>query len=212
MESNNKIPANIKNVIDVPTAGILIKVGTKVPIILPIVFAAFSFPTTLPLPSKLSMENLTREGVTVPRRNRGKTNTIIQVTKPAIIRKLLSTLNINSADIKTIIYFPTTGIAPIHIAAIIILLYNLSGLGSLSATRPPYKFPSAIAIIIVPIIIVQTICEELKYGANSLLAPSSTAITDIPAKNSVMYRYILLFRIFLSKLISLLNYGSHLIS
>ena len=31
--------------------------------------------------------------------------------------------------------------------------------------------------------IVQTIWEELKYGASNLLAPNSTAITDIPAKN-----------------------------
>jgi len=41
------------------------------------------------------------------------------------------------------------------------------------------------AIIIVPMIIVHIICEEEKYGARSLLAPSSTAITDIPEKNSV---------------------------
>ena len=39
---------------------------------------------------------------------------------------------------------------------------------------------------IVPIMIVHTICEELKYGASSRLAPSSTAITLIPAKNSVI--------------------------
>lgn len=39
--------------------------------------------------------------------------------------------------------------------------------------------------------IVHTICEELKYGASSLLAPNSTAITDIPAKNSVKYKNIL---------------------
>ena len=49
--------------------------------------------------------------------------------------------------------------------------------------------------IMVPIMIVHTICDELKYGARSLLAPSSTAITDIPAKNSVMYKNILLFKI-----------------
>ena len=41
------------------------------------------------------------------------------------------------------------------------------------------------AIMIVPMMIVQTIWEELKYGARSLLAPNSTAITDMPAKNSV---------------------------
>ena len=43
--------------------------------------------------------------------------------------------------------------------------------------------------MIVPMMMVQTIWEELKYGAKSRLAPSSTAITDIPAKNSVKYRY-----------------------
>lgn len=42
---------------------------------------------------------------------------------------------------------------------------------------------------------VHTIWEELKYGANSLLAPSSTAMTDIPAKNSVRYKNSLFFKI-----------------
>ena len=48
--------------------------------------------------------------------------------------------------------------------------------------------PSAIAIMMVPMMIVHTICDELKYGASNRLAPSSTAITDIPAKNSVRYK------------------------
>lgn len=47
----------------------------------------------------------------------------------------------------------------------------------------------------VPITIVQTIWEELNYGASNLLAPSSTAITDIPEKNSVRYKKILLSNI-----------------
>ena len=46
--------------------------------------------------------------------------------------------------------------------------------------------------MITPIITVHTICDELKYGAMSLLAPSSTAITDIPEKNSVRYKKYLL--------------------
>ena len=50
----------------------------------------------------------------------------------------------------------------------------------------------AIAIIMTPMITVRTICDELKYGAMSLLAPSSTAMTDIPAKNSVRYKKYLL--------------------
>ena len=33
-----------------------------------------------------------------------------------------------------------------------------------------------------------TIWEELKYGAIRRLAPNSTAITDMPAKNSVAIR------------------------
>ena len=39
--------------------------------------------------------------------------------------------------------------------------------------------------MIVPMMMVQTIWEEEKYGASRRLAPSSTAITAIPAKNSV---------------------------
>lgn len=42
---------------------------------------------------------------------------------------------------------------------------------------------------------VHTICDELKYGASNLLAPNSTAITDIPAKNSVRYKNILFRKI-----------------
>ena len=102
----------------VPTAGMLIKVGTKVPIILPIVLKALSFPTTLPESSRLSTENLTREGVTVPKRNRGKTKIIMQAINAAIIRKLLLTARISTPEIPRIIYLPTTGIAAIHMAAI----------------------------------------------------------------------------------------------
>jgi len=49
--------------------------------------------------------------------------------------------------------------------------------------------------MMVPMTMVYTIWEELKYGARSLLAPSSTAITDIPAKNSVRYKNSLFFKI-----------------
>ena len=62
------------------------------------------------------------------------------------------------------------------------------------------------AIMMVPMMMVQTICEDEKYGANSLLAPSSTAITLIPAKNSVRYRYALFFRIFLFMLYPLVYF------
>ena len=41
MASKSNIPEKIKKVILVPTAGMLINVGTNVPMMLPIVFAAF---------------------------------------------------------------------------------------------------------------------------------------------------------------------------
>ena len=162
--------------------------GINVPMILPIVLKAPNVPTVFPLSFKLSTVYFTKDGVTVPSKNKGNTKITIQAAKPAKIRKLLFTLITNMAEIPRIIYFPTTGIAAIHNAAISSLIYSLSGFGSLSALLPPQIFPSAIAIIIVPIIIVQTICDELKYGASKRLAPSSTAITDIPAKNSVIYK------------------------
>ena len=46
----------------------------------------------------------------------------------------------------------------------------------------------AMAIMMVPIMTVQTICELEKYGASSLLAPSSMAMTDMPEKKLVRYR------------------------
>ncbi len=181
-ESTINIPAKIRNVIDVPTAGIVTNVGTNVPIMLPIVLNAPSVPTVLPLSSRLLTEYLANDGVTVPNKKSEKTNITIHAQNAAMIRKLLFTVKISSADIPSTIYLPATGIRAIHTAAMSILPYNLSGLGDLSALFPPYIFPSAMAIMIVPMIIVQTICDELKYGARSLLAPSSTAITDIPAK------------------------------
>ena len=160
---------------------------------LPIVLNAPNVPTVLPLSSRLSTENFTRDGVTVPSKNSGNTKITMHAQKAAMIRKLLLTVKTSSADIPRIMYLPTTGINAIQIAAIMILPYNLSGSWNLSAVLPPYILPNAIAIIIVPIIIVHTICDELKYGANSLLAPSSTAMTDIPAKNSVRYKNRLFF-------------------
>lgn len=62
----SKIPAKIRNVMEVPTAGMEIKVGTNVPIMLPIVLNAPNVPTVCPLSSRLSTEYFTRDGVTVP--------------------------------------------------------------------------------------------------------------------------------------------------
>ncbi|GFH93356.1 hypothetical protein IMSAGC002_04632 [Lachnospiraceae bacterium] len=138
------------------------KVGIKVPIILPIVLNAPKVPTVFPLSSRLSTVYFTKEGVTVPSKNRGYTKITIQATNPANMRKLLLTVIISTAEIASMIYFPTTGMAAIHMAAIISRVYSLSGFGFLSALRPPQIFPRAMAIMIVPMIIVQTICEELK--------------------------------------------------
>ena len=44
-----------------------------------------------------------------------------------------------------------------------------------------------------PMMMVQTICDALKYGARRRLAPISTAMTDMPEKNAVAYKYVLLF-------------------
>ena len=193
----SKIPEKIKNVTEVPTVGILIKVGTKVPMMLPMVFAAPSCPTILPFSSRESVVYFTRDGVTVPKRKRGKTNTTAQATNAATTRKPVFTVKIKSPEISMIAYFPKSGIAPIQTAATMMRLYSLSGSGCLSASRPPKMFPSARAIMIVPMMMVHTICEDEKYGARSLLAPSSTAIRDIPEKNSVIYKNFLFDSIFL---------------
>ena len=127
----------MRNVIEVPTAGIVTKVGTNVPIMLPIVLNAPSVPTVFPLSSRLSTEYFTRDGVTVPSKNSGNTKITIHATNAAIMRKLLLTVKISSADIPRIMYFPTTGISAIQIAAISILRYSLSGSGDRSALFPP---------------------------------------------------------------------------
>ena len=121
-DKTKSIPEKIRKVTDVPTAGIVTKVGRKVPIMLPTVLKAPSVPTVLPLSSRLSTVYLARLGVTVPSRKSGKTKIIIHAAKAAIIRKLLFTATISSADIPTIIYFPANGIAAIHKAAISILI------------------------------------------------------------------------------------------
>ena len=59
-------------------------------------------------------------------------------------------------------YFPSAGIAAIQTAATSIRRNSLDGSGSLSAARPPHTLPSAIAIMMVPIIIVHTIWDDEK--------------------------------------------------
>ena len=101
----------------VPTAGIVTKVGIKVPIILPIVFNAPSSPTVFPLSFKLSTENLTRDGVTVPSKINGNTNTTKHVTNDAQIKKFLVTNVASKREIPMIKYLPANGIAAVQIAA-----------------------------------------------------------------------------------------------
>ena len=92
------------------------------PMMLPMVLKAPSVPTTLPLSSRLPTEYLAREGVTVPSKNSGNTNITMQAAKAATIRKFELTEKISSAEIPRMMYFPTTGMAEIHTAAISILV------------------------------------------------------------------------------------------
>ena len=135
--NSSRIPENIRKVMEVPTAGMVTKVGRNVPIILPTVLNAPRLPTVLPLSSRLSTVYFARDGVTVPSKNKGNTNNTMQAANAAQINRLLLTVNTSNADIPSMIYFPSTGMAAIHTAAIMILPYNLSGFGSLSAVRPP---------------------------------------------------------------------------
>ena len=82
-----RIAAKIRNVTEVPTAGIVTKVGTKVPMMLPIVLNAPSVPTVFPLSSRLSVDYFASDGVTVPSKKSGKTKITIQAAKAAMIRK-----------------------------------------------------------------------------------------------------------------------------
>ena len=154
----------------------------------PMVLQAPSFPATEPLSPISDMVYLMRDGVTVPSRKRGKTNMIMQAAKEDHIRSPVETVTIIRPVMASMMYLPRTGMKAIHMAAISILVKSLSGPSPLSAHFPPITFPRAMAIIMVPMIMVHTICDDEKYGASSLDAPSSTAITAIPAKNSVMYK------------------------
>ena len=119
-------------------------------------------PTVLPLSSRLSTVYLIRLGVTVPSRKHGKTKITIQAKNAAQIRRLSLIVTINTPEISRIRCLPTTGMAAIQMAASISRRYSRSGLGSRSARRPPQMLPSAMAIMMVPMMMVQTICEELK--------------------------------------------------
>ena len=114
--STSKIPEKMINVAAVPTAGIERNVGTNVPMMLPIVFAAPSVPTVFPLSSRLSTEYFTSEGVTVPSRNSGYTNTSIHERNAAQIRKFVLTVTTSSAETSRITSLPANGIAAVQTA------------------------------------------------------------------------------------------------
>ena len=80
--------AKIRNVRAVPTAGMVTKVGRKVPMMLPMVFSASSSPRVLPLSSRLSVVYFISEGETVPSSISGKTNSTRQEHREAQTRKL----------------------------------------------------------------------------------------------------------------------------
>lgn len=111
------MPAKIKKVTEVPTAGMETKVGTKVPMMLPMVLKAPSVPTMLPLSERLCTVYFAKEGVTVPNRKSGNTKITMQAANAAQIKKLVLTVKMSSAEIPRTIYLPTTGMAAIQIAA-----------------------------------------------------------------------------------------------
>lgn len=110
-------PAKIRNVAAVPTAGMVRNVGTKVPMMLPMVFSAFSCPTVLPVSSRLSTVNLVRDGVTVPSSTQGKAKITRQAASAAQTRKFFVTNVASRKDIPAIIHRPAKGINAIQIAA-----------------------------------------------------------------------------------------------
>ena len=87
-EITASIAAKIRKVRAVPTAGIVTKVGRKVPMMLPIVLSASSSPRVLPLSSRLSVVYFMSEGVTVPSSMSGKTKSTRQEPIEAQTRKL----------------------------------------------------------------------------------------------------------------------------
>ena len=113
----SRIPENSRKVTAVPTAGMVTKVGRKVPRMLPMVLQAPRVPTVLPLSSRLSTVYFTREGVTVPSRKQGKTKITMQAQKAAMMRKLVLMVSTRAPEMPRMMYFPSTGMAAIHTAA-----------------------------------------------------------------------------------------------
>ena len=129
---------------------------------LPAVLNAPIFPTTRPLSSRLSVAYLTRDGVTVPSSSSGKTKIAAQEINAAVTRRFVSMATIRRPETTAITYLPSTGIAAIQRAATISRRYSRAGSGSRSARRPPHTLPRARAIMMTPMMMVQTICDALK--------------------------------------------------
>ena len=84
-------------------------------------FEALSRPTVRPLLSRLSTVYFTSDGVTVPSKKSGNTNTTMHATNAAHIRRFEFTAKIIMPEMPTMTNRPKTGIAASHIAEIRIL-------------------------------------------------------------------------------------------
>ena len=76
----------ITKVAAVPAAGMVTKVGRKVPMIDPMVLSAMKVPTVRPLSFRLSTAYLVSDGVTVPSSTSGKAKSTRQVRNDAQAR------------------------------------------------------------------------------------------------------------------------------
>ena len=85
------------------------------------VLQAPSLPTIWALLSRESVVYFTRDGVTVPSRNKGKTNMIMQERNAAQVRNPVLIVIARAPAMATIRYFPAKGMAAIHRAAMSIL-------------------------------------------------------------------------------------------
>ena len=93
-----RMAAKMRKVRAVPTAGMVTKVGRKVPMMLPMVPRASSSPTVRPLSSRLSVAYFISEGVTVPSSMSGTTKRAKQLPSEAQTRKLLFTKSASSPE------------------------------------------------------------------------------------------------------------------
>ena len=100
--SASSTPENSRKVTAVPTAGMVTKVGRKVPRMLPTVLQAPSRPTVRPPSSRLSTVYLTSEGVTVPSKKSGKTKSTMHAQKAARVRKWVLTDRMSTPEMPRI--------------------------------------------------------------------------------------------------------------